>query len=224
VEVDVETIVDGMLGGIPVGRRALVAIDGIGASGKTAFADLLAARVSSRPVLVLHADDFFNPSDVRHGRGRNSPQGFWLDAYNYPALISTALEPLGRGTATYREASYDRRTGESFSPEPRTAPPDAIVLVEGTFLHRDELVAQWDFSVYLDIPFEVAARRMIQRDVLPPDIVRGLMQRYLGAQRLYFANARPWQRASVVMDNSDPLAPVIIPASEASAARESAEQ
>ncbi len=210
-----------MLAAAPPGRRALVGIDGVGASGKSTFAEELARRIGTRPVLVLHLDDFFNPSDVRHARGRHSPEGFWLDAYDYAALRSWALEPLSAdGDGRYRTGSFDRSTGGRTDPGVRTAPPDALVVVEGTFLHRDEVAGFWDFSVYLDVPFAETERRMAHRDGLAADTVHGLMRRYTGAQRLYFAAARPWERASVVVDNSDPRRPRIIAPADAAAARE----
>ncbi|WP_051516102.1 hypothetical protein [Candidatus Blastococcus massiliensis] len=215
---DFQTIVDGVLAAAPH-RRALVAIDGVGGSGKSTFAEDLARRIRTRPVLVLHVDDFFNPSEVRHARGRHSSEGFWLDAYNYAALRSWALEPLAAdGDGLYRSASFDRATGRTHEPAVRQAPPDALVLVEGTFLHRDEVVSFWDHSVYLDVPFEETERRMARRDGLTPGAVHELMQRYTGAQRLYFAAARPWERASVVVDNSDLGRPRIIEAAAASTA------
>ncbi|GAA4838768.1 hypothetical protein GCM10023221_15330 [Luteimicrobium xylanilyticum] len=159
-----------------------VAVDGIGASGKSRFASRLAERVTGRPVVVLHADDFFNPPSVRHARGRHSPEGFWLDAYDLRALVAAVRSPGG--------------------------PPDALVVVEGSFLHRDELVGLWDFSVFLDVSFDEAARRMSERDGLAADDPRHA--RYRGAQRLYFAAARPWERASLVVDTTRPDAPRII--------------
>jgi uridine kinase len=91
------------------------------------------------------------------------------------------------------------------------------VLVEGTFLHRDELVGLWDYSMFLDVSFAEAARRMVARDELAVDSPR--LQRYEGAQRLYFAAARPWERASLVVDASRPEALRIIdPAASAAAA------
>lgn len=217
---DFEALVADILGAAPVDQRALVAVDGIGASGKTTFADALAQAVRTRPVLVLHADDFFHPAEIRHARGRHSPEGFWLDAYDNVALRSEALEPLSAdGDGHYRPACFDRATGRPVKPATRLAPPDALVVVEGTFLHRDELAAFWDHSLYLDVAFPEAARRMADRDGLAVDTVSALMWRYKGAQRLYFASARPWERASVVVDNSDPVRPRIIDPADAEAAR-----
>lgn len=220
MDADFQAIVDAVLAAAPADRRALVAIDGVGASGKSTFAEELARRVHSRPVLVLHVDDFFNPSEVRHARGRHSSEGFWLDAYNYAALVSWALEPLGAdGDGVIRTSSFDRETGRTTKPEGRLIPPDALVLVEGTFLHRDELVPFWDHSLFLDVPFRETERRMAERDGLTADTVHELMDRYTGAQRIYFAAARPWERASSVVDNSVLGRPRIIDASTATAAR-----
>ncbi|SOC50380.1 uridine kinase [Blastococcus aggregatus] len=215
---DFPAIVDGVLAAAPADRRALVAIDGVGGSGKTTFAAELARRITTRPVLVLHVDDFFNPAEVRHARGRHSAEGFWLDSYNYSALRSWALEPLSSGDGRYRSSSFDRRTGRTVEPEARLAPLDALVVVEGTFLHRNELVSFWDHSIYLDVPFEETERRMAERDGLSGDAVHELMRRYTGAQRLYFASARPWERASVVVDNHELGRPRTISPASASAA------
>jgi uridine kinase len=207
--VSLEAIVDRLLSAVAGPGRALVAIDGVGASGKTTLAARLAERIGTRPVVVLHVDDFFQPSATRHARGRLSPEGFWLDAYNYGALVSWALTPLGPGgSGLYRPRSFDAATDAVVKPDPRRAPRDALVLVEGTFLHRDELRRFWDCSIYLDVPVEEATRRMTLRDGAERP-----MDRYLGAQKLYAAAATPWERATLVVDNADPARPRIVDAS-----------
>jgi uridine kinase len=189
----------------PSTGRALVAVDGIGASGKSTFAGSLAMQLTGRPVAVLHLDDFFNPPAIRHARGRHSPEGFWLDTYNYDALTSHALDPLKNGNGRYRPSAASPSDG----PQWLQAPEDAVMLIEGTFLHRDELRHYWDFSIYLHVPFAVAAQRMTARGtVKSPD--DPLLQRYFGAQGLYFEQAHPCERASLVIDNSDYAHPFTI--------------
>ena len=199
------------------GGRPLIAIDGIGASGKSAFTAQLASLIHGRPIVILHVDDFFNPSAVRHARGRQSPDGFWLDAYNYQALINWALRPIQQ-TGAYCEGSLDHDLDRTSQPPARQAPEQAVVLVEGTFLHRDELQKFWDYSLFLDVPFDIAAQRMTDRDALNGTRSAEALPRYIGAQQLYFRQARPWERATLVVDNADFNEPKVIAADQAAAA------
>lgn len=224
VDGDLQVIAERALRLAPQDRRWLLAVDGVGASGKTTFTAALMKSITSRPVVVTHVDDFFNPAEIRHRMGRHSPAGFWLDTYNYQALISTVLGPLRSCSDNlYRTHSFDRATGQAVTPETVQAPHNAVVLVEGTFLHRDELVRFWDHSIYLHVPLAVASERMAVRDGLTTDAQRALLHRYTGAQRIYFDRAKPWQRADMVVDNTDFTCPVIIQPSAAAAAREAAE-
>ena len=60
----------------------------------------------------------------------------------------------------------------------------------------------WDFSIFLDVPFEVTAKRMAIRDGTDPDPQHASMRRYVEAQQLYFGMCAPQQHASVVLDNA----------------------
>lgn len=202
-------------------QRQFVGIDGVDGSGKTTFAEGLAAAIKGRPVLTIHVDDFLNLQEVRHRRGRSSPEGFWLDTYDYAALEEYVLTPLGKGgDGLYRPASTDLKHNARLHPKPAKAPDNAIVLVEGMFLHRDELVGRWDYSIFLDVPFTETARRMSIRDGSNPDPEHPSMQRYVGGQRLYFEHARPWTRATRVIDNTHPGQATLL-TSEESAERHS---
>ena len=77
------------------------------------------------------------------------------------------------------------------------------------FLHRDELVGYWDYSVYLAVSSTVAAHRLADRDGSNPDPDHASLRRYQQAQRLYLDSCAPDRRASIVIDNNDLLAPVI---------------
>ncbi|WP_256128142.1 uridine kinase [Arthrobacter sp. SDTb3-6] len=208
-----------ILGAITPGRR-LVAVDGVDGSGKTSFASNLVNEIQDRPVIVIHVDDFLNPSPVRHAKGRASPEGFWEYTYNYPALNDRVLAPLGpHGGGWYSQASYDAETDRVAEVEVLRAPSDALVVVEGMFLHRGELASHWDASVFLDVPFTETAARMAIRNGSNPDLEHPTMRRYIGGQRLYFEAARPWERATFVVDNSDFASPRLIHPGVVSAVR-----
>lgn len=194
---------------IPARPRARVAIDGPDAAGKTTFADQLAA-VIDRPVVRVSLDDFHHPRAVRYQRGRESPEGFWLHAFDHARFRADVLDPLSpRGSGRYRPAAHDLMTDRPLNPEPRTAPPGAVLVADGLFLLRDELADAWDLTVFLDVPFTETARRMAARDGTSPDPEHPGVRRYVEAQRVYFRRCAPHQRADIVVDNSDPGAPVI---------------
>jgi uridine kinase len=190
-----------------------VAVDGVDGVGKTTFAAELAGALRSRgrPVVHVSADGFHRVRAERHRRGPKSPEGFWLDSYDYPALIENVLVPLGPGgSRRYRSAVHDVRTDEILDPAWSSAPAGTVLVLDGLFLHRDELAGYWDFSVFLTAPFTVTAARMADRDGTNPDPDHPDMARYVQGQRLYFAACRPWERADLVIDNSDVARPAFV--------------
>lgn len=192
-------------------RNRLIAIDGVDGSGKTTFAEHLASAITDREVIIVHVDDFLNPSSIRHARGRTSPLGFYLDSYDYESFARFVLDPLGpNGSGRYAARSYDFRRDARVNPEWQRASLDAVVIVEGMFLHRSELRDSWAASVFLDVPFGETARRMAARDGSNPDPEHPSMRRYVEGQRMYFERERPWDYAAYVVDNSDVRMPRII--------------
>jgi uridine kinase len=182
-----------------------VAVDGVDGAGKTVFADELAhvLTTAGTAVIRISADDFHHVRAVRYARGRSSPEGFWLDSYNYERLHTDVLTPLGpRGSRRYRAVAHDLTTDTMLDPPPQDAPAGAVLVLDGLFLHRDELATVWDFSVFLDVPFELTARRMASRDGTNPDPADASMRRYVEAQRIYISSCAPADRASIVIDNS----------------------
>jgi uridine kinase len=171
----------------------LVGIDGVDGAGKTTFADAL-ARMVDRPVVRISVDDFHQVESIRYRRGRDSAKGFWLDAFDYDRVIADVLRPLRDGRL-YRPAAHDVRTDEVLDPAWETAPPGAVVIVDGLFLQRAELADLFDFHVYLDVPFEIAAERLRERDG------DRSLERYVGASLIYFAECDPLRRADLVIDN-----------------------
>jgi uridine kinase len=171
----------------------VVGIDGVDGAGKTTFADALAAALD-RPVVRISVDDFHHVEEIRYRRGRGSAKGFWLDAFDYDRLIADVFRPL-REEGRYRSAAHDLASDQRLEPAWQTAPPAAVVIVDGLFLQRAELAGWFDLLVYLDVPFEVAAKRLRARDGVPS------LDRYVGASLIYFAECDPLRGADVVIDN-----------------------
>ena len=79
------------------------------------------------------------------------------------------------------------------------------------FLHRPELRELWDWSLWLEVPYEVTYARMALRDGCDPDPTAPSNARYLVGQELYRREAAPEEWASVIVDNSDLAHPHRVP-------------
>ncbi len=194
------------------GDGVRVGIDGVDGAGKTVFADHLATILSAagRSVVRVSVDDFHHPRAVRHRRGRASAEGFWLDSYDYIALRRRLLDPLGPGgSRRYQAACHDLVSDQQLDPPAESAPPGAVLVVEGLFLHRDELAGVWDLSVFLQASFAVSVARMAARDGSHSDPTHPSVARYVDGQRLYFDACRPWEPANLVVDATDLDAPML---------------
>ncbi|MGC4892710.1 uridylate kinase [Micromonospora sp. DT31] len=193
-----------------------VAVDGPDAAGKTRLADDLAEVLGARrPVLRVSVDGFHQPAAIRRARGPLSPEGYYRDAFDHETLVTRVLRPLGPGgDRQYLPAAYDLRAETPVTAEPVLAPVDAVLLADGVFLLRPELRAHWDVTVYLHVEPEETLRRALLRDVevfgSAEEVRRRYRARYLPGQELYRAEVGPARHADVVLDLTDPLAPVVL--------------
>ncbi|MFC4859027.1 uridine kinase [Actinophytocola glycyrrhizae] len=189
-------------------------IDGVDGAGKTYFADELRAELSSRGATVIRAttDGFLNSPRTRHRRGRDSPEGYYRDSFDYGRMCRLLLDPLSPGgNREYVRAVYDVRREREIRMLPELAPDDAILVVDGIFTHRDELNRYWDYSVWLEVPFTVSIPRGAKRGYGDPDPAAPKNRRYIAGQRLYMAECNPQTRATLVIDNTDLNNPLLLP-------------
>lgn len=190
-----------------------VGIDGVDGAGKTTFADALASYLvaSGRPCVRVRADDFLQARAIRYRLGRDSPEGFLRDSYDLRRLYGDVLEPFGpSGSGRYRDRALDLATDTPLQPPWAQASPGTTLVLDGMFLHREELVDVWDVSVFLDVPFAETACRMAIRDGSVADPEHPSLRRYVEGQRLYLRTCTPRERADVVVDNTDPADPVVV--------------
>jgi uridine kinase len=197
---------------LPADRIRRVAVDGVDGAGKTHFADALGGELSARGATVIRAsaDGFLAPPRTRHRRGRDSAEGFYRDSFDYGSMCKLLLEPLSPGgNREYVRAVYDVRREREVRVQPELAPTDAILVVDGIFTHRNELVRFWDYSVWLEVPFDVAIPRGAGRGYGDADPTSPKNRRYIEGQRLYMTECHPRERASIVIDNADLHNPMV---------------
>lgn len=199
-------------------QPVLVGIDGVDASGKTTLAEDLANYLKNfnRNIIRASIDGFHNPEKIRYQRGRDSFEGYYYDSFNHKAVTGNLLSPLKTGNLEYRRAVFDYRIDSEVDSCIEKATNDSILLMEGVFLFRPELLSYWDIKIFLDVPFESTVKRAIKREAEiehlgeESQIIEKYRKRYIPGQELYFKEANPKKKADIIIDNTDFNNPIIM--------------
>ena len=128
------------------------------------------------------------------------------------ALRRLLLDPLGPGgDREYRQAVYDKAADSALFPPASTAAANAVLLFDGVFLQREELLGSWELRILVSATFENTVRRSRARDQSPlmsaDEAERRYRRRYMPSQRFYFEPVRPARLADVVVYNDEPSHP-----------------
>ncbi|MGW3910942.1 uridine kinase family protein [Streptomyces sp. NPDC005070] len=171
---------------------ALIAVDGMGGSGKSTLASAV-ARLGD--AVVVHGDDFYRPMDADERAALTPAEGY--DRYfDWQRLRDEVLTPLATGHDAHY-GRYDWPTGSLATDDLCAVACDGIVLVEGVYTARPELVDHYDLVVYVDTPPEESMRRLRARgdDHGPID----WEARWRLAEEHYLTTTRPRDRAHLVV-------------------------
>jgi uridine kinase len=200
-------------GSLTAAHPTRVAIDGPPAAGKTTLADELAVvlRTQGRDVIRATIDDFLFPRAQRYPRGEYSAEGCYFDTHDYDTLNRVLLDPLGPdGDRRFQHAVYDRTADTTLSPPVTTAPADAVLIFDGVFLMRPELIARWDLRIFVSTALEKTVDRAVireRRTSSRTDVERRWRERYIPSQQLYFATVRPTDHVDIIVHNDEPQQP-----------------
>lgn len=139
----------------PFGKRTVLAIDGMSASGKTTLAAELADQFSGA---VIHTDDFYLPFELRTEERRAQPGG----NLDYERFAREVLPYLNQKT----EITYGRfscREGKIVETV-KIGADCPLIIVEGAYSMRPEFRKAYDLSICMLISEELQRERLIARE------------------------------------------------------------
>ncbi len=204
--------------GIHKDAPLLVAINGKDGSGKTMMANLLAEFLSektSREIIRISIDDFMNSRAVRYTPAESAGRGCYEYTFNFQGFIDNVLKPLQEdGSWEYRTKIFDHATDSASIAPVKKASKDAIVIVDGVFLYKQDIVDYWDLKILLDTDDETVIERGARRDTArlgSYEVARQkYIDRYIASQTIYYTEESPRERADIIVDNNDVEAPFVV--------------
>ena len=198
------------INGVQLSHPVRVGIDGVDCSGKTTLADELASKLDEpgRKIIRVSIDKFHNCKKIRYRKGRQSPRGYYEDSFDNDAIITCVLDPLGpESNLMYRDSQFDFRTDTPVNSPLQKAAANSILIFDGVFLLKPELVSYWDFTIFVDVGFEETIKRARNRDQYlfgSADEVEAIYRtRYIPGQKIYLDSVQPRQKADIVINNTD---------------------
>ncbi len=168
----------------------LIGIDGCGGAGKSTLASKLKERLSN--VTVVHMDDFYLPSSkLLQTLPTRKPIGA---DYDWERVLNQVLEPLSQN----KEGHYQRYDWEMDGlAEWHSVPIGGIVVMEGVYAIREELLNKYDFTIWVDCPRETRLMRGLERD---GEEARDRWENnWMLAEDIYMEQYRPFEKADLVV-------------------------
>ena len=153
-----------------------IGVDGKGATGKTTLAAQIAAALPGS--VTVHIDDFARP-EVR---------GWERDRF-----VRQVLRPLLAGRpGRYQRWDFDRNVGAEW----QTVPVGVPVIVEGVSATDERLGVPWDFTIWVEVPYEVRLARALERD--GPERLDRWLSDWMPSEDAYEKAQRPQERVDLV--------------------------
>ena len=189
-----------------------IGINGVDGSGKTYLTNELKneLRNCGREIITASIDHFHNSREIRYAKGENSAEGYYHDSFNLKILKDVLLNPLSEGNLEYKTKTFDYKSDSEIFQANSTASNNSILLMEGIFLFRKELVNYWDLKIFLDVDFKHTVPRAVERDKVKKEskeeqelVDEKYRLRYIPGQKMYLKEAQPRECADIVIDNSD---------------------
>lgn len=154
--------------------RAVIAIDGCCASGKTTLAGQLAEHLDAQ---VIHMDDFFLPADMRTEQRLSQAGG----NVHYERFNSEVISGLRSG-AEFSYRVYSCRSG-GYSGV-KTVLPAKTVIIEGAYSLHPEIPDIFDLKIFLETDYETQLERILRRN--GADAVEAFKNKWIPLENRYF--------------------------------------
>lgn len=185
-----------------------VAVSGIDGSGKTFLAARVVEELRKRSLGVapLNIDQWHTPPAVRFGKERPG-EHFYEHAFRWDDLFRLVIDPLREKRSVHVTVDITRLPENDIYPHLFSFENVDVILLEGIFILKRELVPRYDLKIWVECSFETALARALLRNqegLSQEEIRRDYDTIYFAAQRYHFAKDDPRAHADFVLMNDTP--------------------
>ncbi|MEO1240324.1 MAG: hypothetical protein AAFX54_00320 [Pseudomonadota bacterium] len=170
-----------------VGKSVFLAIDGLGASGKSTLASLISDALGGE---IIRLDDLSGSVPLS-----------WL-----PRLKAEILTPISNGATSL---TYQPESWWAHKPPPVIGQPvTPSMIVEGVGSHHPQVRSFWGVTIFVETPPALCFQRGVARDLAtgrPKAEIEYLWRRWQAAELAYLEAHDPARRADFVVDGTAPF-------------------
>ncbi|MBM7585792.1 uridine kinase [Bacillus pakistanensis] len=179
------------------GSRFILGVDGLSRSGKTTFVKSLSMKLEeqSTQFCIFHMDDYIVERKKRYNTGHEE----WFEYYSLQWDIDWLKHNFFvklKGSDQLTLPFYDPQT-DTHGHKNIILPKTCLIIIEGVFLHRREWRDYFDYSVYLDCPWD---KRFLRESEQTQKNMAKFENRYWKAEEYYLKLEDPENGADLVLE------------------------
>ena len=189
-----------------------VGISGIDASGKGYITGFLQKELEKRNYKVanINVDPWQNPIPIRL-QEEDPAENFYKNVFRWDNFFKQLIVPLRTNRHIYLQTSLIRTDGDFYYSFIYDFNDIDILLIEGIFLFKQELLNYYDWKIWIDCSFETGIYRAIERNsekLSREQLIHDYNTYYYPAQIYHFQRDDPKDVSNIIYCNDELLGTV----------------
>ncbi len=156
-----------------------------------------------------------NNRSIRRTVTGSEGESCYLYTFNFDALKQFVLEPLQpNGSHIYKTKIFDQPTDSDMISDDKKADNSSIIVIDGVFLFKKDLVKYWNLKILLETNDEILIERGASRDAKRiggyEDARKKYIDRYIASQTIYYNEEKPEEFANIIINNDNFNSPLLV--------------